>query len=234
MSNLDKDPQRIGEMFSTLAARYDRANRVLSLNQDKKWRNAVVDWANPPPGSQVLDLCTGTGDLALAFAGRPDVSVTGLDISPKMLELAVEKSRRIQINDRVKFEQGNCLELPYPDQKFDIVTISFGLRNLPDYERGLREMHRVLKPKGQMLVLEFSLPSGMWGTAHLWYLRYLLPYLGGLITGHQASYRYLDESIRDFPGHHDLSVLMQQVGFQSVSFVSFIGGIALIHRGIKP
>lgn len=234
MSTLDKNPQEIGKMFSSLAHRYDLANHLLSLNQDKRWRKAVVRWANPQAGQHLLDLCTGTGDLALDFAKAADIQVTGIDISDKMLAIAADKTKHIGFDHRINYDEGNVLELPYPDHQFDLATIAFGLRNLPNYEQGLREMFRVLKPGGQLLILEFSLPKGIWGKLYLWYLKNILPHIGGWITGKKDAYQYLDQSIRDFPAREDLSDLMRSIGFQDIGIRSFQGGIALIHQGLKP
>lgn len=234
MAPLDKNPIQIGQMFSALAGCYDRANRWLSFFQDQRWRTAVVRWAAPKAGDRVLDLCTGTGDLALEFARRAGVQVTGVDISTEMLALARKKVERATCSERVHLETANAMELPYAQGTFDIATIAFGLRNLPDYGGGLKQMYRVLKPGGRLLILEFSQPQGMWGKPYLLYLRHLLPLLGGWITGQQAPYRYLEESIRRFPGRDDLSALLAAVGFEQVAFKPLSGGIALIHRGLKP
>lgn len=234
MVPLNKNPIQIGQMFSALAGRYDRANRWLSFFQDQRWRKAVVRWADLKMGDRVLDLCTGTGDLALEFARSADVQVTGADISAEMLALAGKKARGSAYPQRLRFEAANVMELPYAEGAFDVVSVAFGLRNLPDYRAGLTQMYRVLKPGGQLLILEFSQPQGMWGKLYLRYLRSVLPVLGGWITGQQAPYRYLDESIRRFPGRNDLAELMAAVGFERTACRSLSGGIALIHRGIKP
>jgi demethylmenaquinone methyltransferase/2-methoxy-6-polyprenyl-1,4-benzoquinol methylase len=233
MPPLDKTPNRIGGMFSSIASRYDRANHLLSFNQDKRWRSTLVKWAAPQSGQKVLDLCTGTGDLAIMFAQTANVHVSGIDISDQMLEVAREKSHHANLTTAIEYVEGNVLELPFEDSVFDIATIAFGLRNLPDYERGLAEINRVLKPGGQALILEFSLPKGLWGSLYLFYLRYILPIIGGLITGKRAPYQYLDESIRKFPGREDLTQLMKSIGFQDVAVKSFQGDIVLIHRAIK-
>jgi len=182
----------------------------------------------------VLDLCTGTGDLALAFARCNQVQVTGVDIAEKMLAVAGNKTQQAGLSDRVRYEQANALSLPHMEGAFDIATIAFGLRNLPDYAKGLSEMHRVLKPQGKIFVLEFSQPQGVWGSVYRGYLKYLLPTLGGWITGQKTPYRYLDESIRQFPAREDLSDLLLAVGFYRPEVKSFMGGIALIHCAQKP
>ena len=186
MHDLDKTPNRIGGMFSSIATRYDRANHLLSFNQDKHWRSTLVKWAAPQSGQKILDLCTGTGDLAIAFAQAEDVSVAGIDISDQMLDIAKQKSHLAGLANDIDYVEGNVLELPFDDEVFDVATIAFGLRNLPDYGKGLAEINRVLKPGGQAFILEFSLPKGLWGSLYLFYLRHILPVIGGLITGERG------------------------------------------------
>lgn len=235
MPPLDKTPAHIGHMFSDLAGRYDLANRCLSFFQDQRWRRKLVGIATPRSGEHVLDLCTGTGDLALEFARAADVRVTGVDISEAMLAIAARKARH---EARVRFETCNVMELPYPDAQFDIVSIAFGLRNLPDYQGGVSEMMRVLKPGGRLLILEFARPRGVWGHLYLVYLNHVLPVLGGWIAGHAAPYRYLAESIKSFPAREDLNTLLKSSGFQGIGQKPLSGGIALIHwayrAGINP
>lgn len=233
MSSLDKDPERIAAMFSAIARRYDRANHILSLNQDRRWRELLVRWMSLGEGSRVLDVCTGTGDLALALANRPAVEVVGIDLSEGMLAVAAEKSRN-RIAGHVRFVHGNALDLPFPDAHFDAVTVAFGLRNLPDYRRGLAEMRRVLRSNGQLWVMEFALPRGLWGQLYRLYLRHALPRLGGVLTGQSASYRYLHDSIRDFPGREALAGLLREVGFERVRTRDLSGGIAAVHQGTQP
>lgn len=234
MSSLDKDPQTIGEMFSSLADRYDRANHWLSLYQDRRWRKRLVRWVAPRAGDRVLDVCTGTGDLALALARCGQVQISGVDIAEKMLWVAHKKTQHAGLTDQVDYKQANALALPYPDEAFEIVTIAFGLRNLPNYAKALSEMHRVLKPQGRLFVLEFSQPSGVWGSVYRGYLKYVLPTLGGWITGQKAAYLYLDESIRAFPAREDLTNLLVTAGFCRPQIKSFMGGIAIIHAAQKP
>jgi len=232
VSALDKDPERIAARFSAIANSYARSNHVLSLNQDRRWRERLVRWMAPGEGSRVLDVCTGTGDLALALARRPAVEVVGVDLSEGMLSVADEKARA-QTVGRVRFVQGNALELPFPDAHFDAVAVAFGLRNLPDYRRGLAERRRGLRPHGRLWVMEFALPRGLWGQLYLLYLRYVLPWVGGALTGRCDSYRYLHDSIRDFPAREALAGLVREAGFERVRSRNLSGGIAAVHRGTR-
>lgn len=234
MPQIDKNPEKIGAMFSTIAGRYDRANRLLSLGQDQRWRRSLVRWAVPRDGQRVLDVCTGTGDLAMAFARAADVAVTGLDIAERMLAVAKTKALQAAISDRIAYVHGNALTLPFATASFEVVSIAFGLRNLPDYAAGLREMFRCLTPGGRAFVLEFSRPHGLWGAVYGTYLRHGLPVLGGWLTGKPEAYRYLDASIRDFPAAGDLGRLLRSVGFSRVVQRPLWGGVAFIHRAEKP
>jgi len=162
------------------------------------------------------------------------VTVTGVDLSQAMLDLASHKAKKVGLDGRVTFVAGNALTLPCCDEAFDLATIAFGLRNLPDYERGLGELFRVLKPGGQVCVLEFSKPRGLWGKAFLFYLRHILPRLGGWITGQPDAYRYFDASIRSFPAREGLKALLEAAGFSQLRVHALNGGIALIHYGVIP
>lgn len=234
MNPPDKDPQRIAAMFSAIAPRYDRANHILSFNQDRRWRRFAVRQAELCQGMRVLDLCTGTGDLALALARAAPVEVVGLDLSRDMLARAREKARRAGLEGRVRFLEGNALDVPFPSERFDRVTIAFGLRNLPDYRAGLAEIVRVLRPGGRALILEFARPAGLWGRLYELYLRHLLPVLGGWLTGRGASYRYLHDSIRAFPDGPSLAALLRAASLAQVEVFPLSGGIVLLHRGVKP
>lgn len=237
----------IAELFSKIAHRYDRANHVLSFNRDRVWRRELVRQADPRPGERVLDLCTGTGDVALEFARAcPDMQIIGLDLSEQMLRVARKKmhlhpcfpspseGRGDGGEGSIAFIQGNALELPFAANSFEIVTIAFGLRNLPDRLRGLREIYRVLVPGGRALILEFSLPQGrLVRFSYLAYLRWLLPWLGGRLTGNRTPYEYLRDSILSFPSRAQLLEELYEIGLRPVGYRDFTGGIATLYWGGK-
>ena len=217
-------------MFGSIATRYDLANHVLSCGIDFYWRAraaAIVDAWHP---HTIADLATGTGDLALAIQKRlPYAEVTGVDFLPKMLELAQRKGlRRVVLADAMK--------LPFDDASFDCVTIAFGLRNLENCSAALTEMWRVLKAKGHLLVLEFSLPTTpLLRAAYRFYLHRFLPLLGSFLTQKKSAYDYLGDSIENFPGgNNTMCELMRGTGYISPNFEPLTGGIVTIYTATKP
>lgn len=228
-------PHEVAQMFSEVAHRYDRANHILSLNRDRAWRRELVRHAAPKPGERLLDLCTGTGDVVIEFARAcPDIQIVGLDLSEEMLRIARDKFTRLGLNQRVQLVHGNALELPFAEGSFEIATIAFGLRNLPDRTHGLREIYRVLSHGGRVFILEFSIPQGFLArSAYLPYLRYVVPWLGGMLTGARAPYKYLRDSILSFPDRAQILEELYEVGFRPVGYRDLTLGIATLYWGGK-
>ncbi len=225
------------QVFSPLARRYDLTNRLLSWGQDGCWRRRLVRWADPRPGERLLDLCTGTAEVALAFAHhQPRLKIIGLDLSEEMLAVGRAKLAKLHRPVQITLQEGDALQPPFPAASFDLVTIAFGLRNLPDYRRALRQMQRLLRPGGRLLILEFAPPSGLsWGGLYRLYLRHWLPRLGGWLSGAgREAYAYLERSIRDFPPPDRLADLMKEEGFAPVQFQHMSGGIVALYRGERP
>ena len=227
---------QIPRMFSRIAHRYDLANHVLSLTVDRGWRRKLVRHAAPRPGERALDVCTGTGDLLFEFARRePALSLCGMDLSRGMLTIA-EQKRSGQDGTGfpvdIEFIEGDALRLPFQTGSFDIVSIAFGLRNLSDRRAGLREMARVLRPGGRLLVLEFSLPaSPLLRGPYLLYLHHVVPRIGGALTGDRPAYEYLFRSISEFPAPEEIACAMEAAGLRSVRWERLTGGIACLHIG---
>jgi len=222
---------RIRSMFDRIAGRYDLLNSIMSARMHHRWRARTVELADPPRGGRALDVCCGTGDLALELKRRmgPDAEVTGVDFSEQMLELAREKSRGLGAD--VSYEAGNALELAYPDSSFDVATVGFGVRNLVDLERGVGEMARVVRPGGRVAILEITTPRRpplSWFYS-IWFFR-IVPLLGVLTRDRQA-YSYLPDSVRRFPPAPALAELMQGVGLRDVRYHLLAGGIVAIHVG---
>ena len=231
----DRESGRIRRMFGRIAPRYDRANRLLSLSVDRRWRRLTRRELEGrlPPDPRILDLCTGTGDLALELSGLG--SVVACDFSHPMLVLGMEKASRSPAGRRIAFTEGDALRLPFPDRSFDAVSIAFGLRNLESYRQGLAEMHRVLRPGGVLVVLEFTLPtSPLFRSLYLFYFVRILPRLGGWISGHGQAYAYLSRSVRQFLSPADLDRLLESSGFEEVRHRTLSAGIACLHLGRKP
>jgi demethylmenaquinone methyltransferase / 2-methoxy-6-polyprenyl-1,4-benzoquinol methylase len=213
-------------MFDRIARVYDRMNSVMTAGMHHRWRERAADLARVGPGSRALDVATGTGDLAIEL-GRRGAEVVGMDFSERMLELAREKA------PSVRFEQGNALELAYADGEFDAVTVGFGARNFSDLARGLREMARVTKPGGRVVILEITTPqkpplSWFFG---LWFDR-VVPALGR-VAGDPDAYSYLPSSVRRFPGPRELAAEMAAAGLEDVRWVLTAGGIIAIHAGTR-
>ena len=219
------DPERVRKMFGAIAWRYDLANHLLSCGIDFYWRKRVADIVASWRPNAIVDLATGTGDLALALQRRiPNAKVVGADFSEEMLAVAKRKG--------VQTVLANAMELPFDDGSFDVVTISFGLRNLPDWAGALREMRRVLRPNGHVLVLEFSLPRlSILRAVYRFYLHRCTPIIGSFLTKEKSAYEYLGDSIEEFPQGDAMLRLMEANSFVNVKAEALTGGIVTIYTG---
>ena len=236
-SLLDKRETRIRRMFNSIAPRYDLLNHLLSLNIDRYWRWRTTRLVPPAGDAPILDVCTGTGDLALAYdraaAGR--VPVVGADFCHEMLVRATHKAERRRAADRVRFVEADAQHLPFPDDQFQIVCVAFGLRNVTDTDRGIAEMVRVTKPGGRVAILEFSRPRGwFFGRMYRFYFRRLLPLVGGLVSrDRDNAYRYLPESVMEFPDGEALAERLRGHGLTEVRWHPFTFGIATLYVGLR-
>lgn len=234
---VDKSSARVRRMFGEIAGRYDLLNHVLSLGIDVRWRRRTVRLVPPQGELPILDVCTGTGDLALAYwrAGRGRAPVVGADFCRPMLEIGLEKCRRAGAADKVCLVEADALRLPFGDATFQIVCVAFGLRNVADTDAGLREMARVCRPGGRVAVLEFSMPRPRALRAFYgWYFRRLLPRIGqALARNRQGAYNYLPASVGEFPQDEDLARRMQAAGLTRVDIHRFTFGIATLYAGWK-
>jgi demethylmenaquinone methyltransferase/2-methoxy-6-polyprenyl-1,4-benzoquinol methylase len=231
---------KVRKMFTQIAPRYDLVNHVLSVQLDRLWRARVTRKLAPilnRPDSLVLDLCCGTGDLALSLARAGKARIIGADFAHPMLVRAREKSaRQSAANGKAKipFLEADALGLPFADNSFDLVTTAFGFRNLANYESGLREIRRVLKPGGTIAILEFTEPpDNFLGNAYRWYFCNILPRLGGFISGDTAAYKYLPKSVSRFLRPDILSNLMNSVGYNAVEYTTWTFCTVCLHVAKK-
>jgi demethylmenaquinone methyltransferase/2-methoxy-6-polyprenyl-1,4-benzoquinol methylase len=226
-ADLDKKPAEVQAMFDDVAARYDLTNDVLSLGQDRRWRRIVLDAVDPRPGEKVLDLAAGTGTSSQPFLDR-GATVVPCDFSVGML----------QVGKRAKpylpFVAGDGTRLPFADETFDAVTISFGLRNIVDPDAGLRELRRVTRPGGRIVVCEFSSPTwAPFRTVYIEYLMKALPAVARAVSSSPDAYVYLAESIRAWPDQAGLAARLQDAGWHDVAWRNLSGGIVALHRGTR-
>ncbi len=236
MFSLSDKGRGIRDMFDAIAPRYDLLNRLLSLGIDRRWRTFAVRQLAIPEGGRVLDVATGTGDVALEIAARtpPSVHIVGADFTQGMLVHGREKLVRSPYRGRISLVNAPCEELPHPDAVFDGVTIAFGIRNVVDRPAGLREMFRVLRPGGRVVILEFSNPrSRLFKALYYFYFRRLLPLIGGLLS-QRSAYQYLPDSVLEFPDQETFQGLMAAAGFTELRHYDQTFGIATVYVGVRP
>lgn len=227
--------ERVQSIFQSLAPDYDRFNRLSSLGVDRSWRRRTVKAAELKRTSHVLDLAAGTGDLTMALAryGNPE-SILSTDFVPEMLEVGKAKAAEYTGDTSITFAAVDAQDLPFPDGSFDVVTVGFGVRNLPDRSANFREVYRVLKPGGRYVVLEMSRPPfALFRALYHFYLHTVIPTLGGMLTGKRASFEYLRDSILGFPGQVALAGELHKAGFREVTWRNLTFGIVAVHVAIK-
>lgn len=230
------DPKAVNSMFARIAGRYDLANHLLSGGTDYQWRQRLVRAVHDCQPGSVLDLATGSGDVAFALAdGLPHrTRITGMDFCQPMLDEAVKKKAGHPHWAKIDFLQGDGMALPLPPASFDVLTISFGLRNMADRHQALSEMRRVLRPGGRLFVLEFSQPHAWFRPFYYGYLKYILPGIAGLVTGDRSAYEYLCGSIESFPDRAAMSAEILRAGFSSVKATPLTFGIVALHEAGTP
>lgn len=235
---LDKSGERIRPMFAAIAHRYDQMNHLLSMNIDRYWRWWTVRKVAPTGTDPILDVCTGTGDLAIAYRKQTGgtVSVIATDFCPEMLEIGRQKQRVAGLQSQLEFREADTTKLPFEADQFQIVSVAFGLRNVDNTDQGIREMTRVCRPGGRVAILEFSMPS--WGpmrAVYGWYFRNILPRIGQLLARNdEAAYAYLPSSVGEFPYGQALADRMTRCGLSDVCFYPLTFGIATLYVGRKP
>ncbi|HOZ15487.1 MAG TPA: bifunctional demethylmenaquinone methyltransferase/2-methoxy-6-polyprenyl-1,4-benzoquinol methylase UbiE [Tenuifilaceae bacterium] len=235
MEELNKKSDNVAAMFNSIAAKYDFLNHFLSLGIDKLWRCRLVKQLAKSNPRQVLDIATGTGDLAIQLAKHhKSVNITGVDISENMLSIGREKILKRKLEERINLKQANSLNLPFADGEFDAAMVAFGVRNFEDLSKGITEIHRVLKNGGSLYVLEFSMPSRFpMRNLYRFYFRRVLPFVGGIVSGSKSAYTYLPESVFAFPEKEKFVEIMANAGFKNCSYKRLTFGVASIYVGSK-
>lgn len=240
IATVDKSGERVRQMFGEISGRYDFLNHLLSGGTDVYWRWRTVRTCPPQGDAPILDVCTGTGDLAIAYwnAGRRQIEVIGTDFTPEMLQIAERKRDRQPVQTgtaALTFLEADTQSLPFDDDRFQIVSVAFGLRNVSDTERGVREMIRVCQPGGRVCILEFSMPTNpLFGACYRWYFRNVLPQIGQFFArNRQAAYNYLPDSVSEFPHGRALTERLEEWGLEQVKFIPLTFGIATLYIGRK-
>lgn len=226
--------EQVEQMFDTISGEYDGLNRVISLGSDLKWRKKVIQLVRDQKPESVLDIATGTGDLALQFAAvLPQAKITGLDLSEGMLEVARKKATK-QTHPQLDFVKGDSEALPFQDNTYEAITVSFGIRNFEHLEAGLKEIYRVLKPGGIFVILETSVPTRFpWKQGYQLYSKGVLPLIGRIFSKDKVAYKYLSESAAEFPFGPALNNILQKIGFIEVDHKPQTLGVATIYTATK-
>lgn len=235
MYALSEKGERIRAMFGSIAPRYDLLNRLLSLGIDRRWRRFAVGKIGLRGPGRVLDVATGTGDVALEIATQTpaSVNIVGIDFTPEMIELGRVKVKESRHAERIVLQVAPCEEIPFEDESFDAATISFGIRNVVDRIKGLTEMRRVLREGGKIVILEFSTPTlPVFKNLYHFYFLKVLPRVGGMFSRFSA-YQYLPDSVLEFPSREAFKGMMEQVGFKDVRHYDLTGGIATVYVGTR-
>jgi demethylmenaquinone methyltransferase/2-methoxy-6-polyprenyl-1,4-benzoquinol methylase len=232
------EKQHIGKLFDRIAGKYDFLNHLLSLNIDRWWRRKAVRAVvkNNPKARQCLDVAIGTGDLAIELARQlPDCQIVGIDLSIEMMRIGEEKVQKRGWQQRISFQQASALEMPFADKTFDVVTCAYGVRNFSDLDKGLAEMQRVLKPGGQLMILEFSYPKNkLIAWMYDLYFTHILPAVGRLLSKDKTAYTYLNRSVKGFVWGQQMCERIAAAGFSEVSYQPLTFGITTIYTATKP
>jgi demethylmenaquinone methyltransferase / 2-methoxy-6-polyprenyl-1,4-benzoquinol methylase len=229
-----KKKDQVEDMFNDISGEYDFLNHFLSLGVDYRWRRKFVRSLAAYKPRKILDVATGTGDLAVLISSLDQTAVTGIDLAVNMLAIAEKKVQNKGLNDQITFRQADAEKIPFPDDSFDAVTVAFGVRNFEDLEKGLSEMRRVLRPGGVMMILEFSHPASFpWKQAYGFYSRYVIPFVGRMVSKNKNAYSYLPESVAAFPSGNDFLDVLQRVGMRKTTQNTLTFGISTIYTGEK-
>ena len=224
---------QVEDMFDNIAPKYDLLNHVLSMKIDVLWRNNLVKWMRKDHPKLVLDVATGTGDLAIAVQKGLEAKVVGLDLSQQMLNVGIDKIKKINLSDKITMVKGDAENLTFEDNKFDAVSVAFGVRNFENLEKGLAELRRVVKENGSVFILEFSKVEGFLGPFYMFYFKNILPQIGKLVSKDNRAYTYLPDSVNAFPFGEKMKQILLDTGFKNVEYKKQSFGIATIYKATK-
>lgn len=226
--------EKVGQMFDDIAPRYDLLNHLLSFQIDRRWRKKAIQSLCPQDKEHILDVACGTADFSIAAARAGARKVTGTDISEEMMKIGRIKVSQAGLQDRISLEAASCENLPYSDGSFSAATVAFGVRNFEDRMAGIRQIYRVLRPGGKIVVLEFSMPAvPVFRSLYLFYFQRLLPAIAGWVSGNRAAYTYLPESVRGFPPPEVFRAELEEAGFRQCRIRRFTGGIVALYVAVK-
>ena len=223
----------VEDMFDNIAPKYDLLNHVLSMKIDVLWRNTLVKWMNKDAPKLVLDVATGTGDLAIAVQKGTGAEVVGLDLSQQMLNVGIDKIKKINLDQKISMQKGDAENLPFEDNKFDAVSVAFGVRNFENLEKGLAELRRVVKENSSVYILEFSKVEGFLAPFYMFYFKNILPQIGKLVSKDNRAYTYLPDSVNAFPFGEKMKQILLDTGYSKVEYKKLSLGIATIYKAIK-
>jgi demethylmenaquinone methyltransferase/2-methoxy-6-polyprenyl-1,4-benzoquinol methylase len=223
----------VEDMFDNIAPKYDLLNHVLSMKIDVLWRNTLVKWMNKDAPKLVLDVATGTGDLAIAVQKGTGAEVVGLDLSQQMLNVGIDKIKKINLDQKISMQKGDAENLPFEDNKFDAVSAAFGVRNFENLEKGLAELRRVVKENSSVYILEFSKVEGFLAPFYMFYFKNILPQIGKLVSKDNRAYTYLPDSVNAFPFGEKMKQILLDTGYSKVEYKKLSLGIATIYKATK-
>lgn len=224
---------QVEDMFDNIAPKYDLLNRVLSLKIDVLWRNTLVKWMKNDQPQEVLDVATGTGDLAITIEKGTSSKVIGLDLSQQMLNVGVIKIKKLNLDGKISMQKGDAENLPFEDNRFDAVSVAFGVRNFENLTKGLAELRRVVKDNKSVYILEFSKVEGFLGPFYMFYFKNILPAIGRLVSKDNRAYTYLPDSVNAFPFGEKMRQILLDTGFKKVEYKKLSLGIATIYKATK-
>ncbi len=234
-NNEDSKKEQVKDMFDSIAWRYDMLNHLLSIGIDRSWRKRVVRMVAISRAKRILDVATGTGDLAIMMAKKIDgANIDGVDLSPEMLSIGKMKVEKEKLSDKIKMAEGDAENLVFANDEFDAVTVAFGVRNFEDIDKGVKEIYRVIKPGGVVCILEFGNPRHkIFSTVYRFYFHKILPMLGRIVSRDKKAYTYLPMSVDEFPYGEPFANILRLAGFKNCIIKNLFGGVAQIYYGVK-